>query len=495
MITPLLHITLPDDDGEDRHFAPILLALQAMISVNLWHIRRSLKRAQQGLGNAIAPLYTSGVVYAEDEAGREDWRDVYTVLKRGKGDCLPISTLVLRDDYEAVPIVSLRPGDRIMGNGTWTQVQENAITGEKAILAFALSNGCVLRCSPEHKLFRDVDGRTEEIRASEARPGDDLLTPSELPLPPTEDLDWPEALAGLPSEDRAWLLGVFVADGWTEETGYRSSISGRDGKAKEAQKRRIETLMANISISTRWHERYIAINDRSIAQFFAKCGRLAPNKRLGSLRFASTVNVQAALEGLAADAGRAETGNPDSSLIYSTTSSMLALQLRVLHRMLGHSVSIRRIDNHGGLGENPIYRVIPRMKTRVGYAERREKKFARIRAIADGGVELCADIMTDSGKFWLPESDVLVHNCDNLVAWRVAELQAAGIAAEPVIKWQCIPRDVAIGLGYPANIIPPSGIHMVHCAVRHPPDRDNPEGRIEDPSKILGMGGNFTNGV
>lgn len=86
-INPLLHITLPDDDGEDRHFAPIVLALEAMITVNLWQIKRSIKRAQQGMGNPIAPLYMSGVRYKEDDPGREDWRDCLAVLKRGFGDC------------------------------------------------------------------------------------------------------------------------------------------------------------------------------------------------------------------------------------------------------------------------------------------------------------------------------------------------------------------------------------------------------------------------
>ncbi len=87
MLTPLLHITLPEGDGDDRHVAPILLALQAMIAVNTWHIKRALKRAQKGEGVPIPPLYASGVFYEEDPPGREDWRDCYTVLQRGKGDC------------------------------------------------------------------------------------------------------------------------------------------------------------------------------------------------------------------------------------------------------------------------------------------------------------------------------------------------------------------------------------------------------------------------
>jgi len=71
MITPLLHITLPENSDEDvhdeeRHFAPIILALQAMIAVNEWHIRRGLKRAEKGLGAPVPPLYASGVRYKED---------------------------------------------------------------------------------------------------------------------------------------------------------------------------------------------------------------------------------------------------------------------------------------------------------------------------------------------------------------------------------------------------------------------------------------------
>jgi len=435
-LTPLLHITLPEDDGDenfsagDRHVAPIVLALEAMIAVNLWHIRRALRRAEKGLGAPIPPLYLSGVYYKEDEPGHEDWRDVYTVLERGCGDCLPLSTLVLRDDYQTVAFAHLRPGDRILGDGAWTTVQEAVVTGEKEILALGLSNGCTLRCSSEHRVFRDVDGRVEEIRASEVRIGDDLVQGSSVP--------------------------------------------------RVAQD--------------------IAINDRLIADFFAKCGHTAPEKHLASLRFASDESVRVVIEGLAADAGRAETGNSESSLVYSTTSRQLALQLRILHRMLGISVSIRRVDDHGGLGENPIYRVIPRVKTREGYAERRDKKFARVRSIAAAGVELCGDITTDSGRFWLPESDVLVHNCDNLVAWRTSELIAAGAPAEPVVKYQMIPRDVVIKLGIlPAHMVPAEGVLMVHCAVRTArPTKFSQwteDGWIEDPSKLLGMGANFSNRV
>lgn len=503
MLTPKVHLTLPenfdeDDRDEDRHFAPIIPLLDGLIKVNEWHIRRALRRAQKGLGYPIPPLYASGVRYKEDPPGQENWKDCLAVLADGHGDCLPLSTLVLRADHEMVPLYALRPGDRIAGDGAWTQVQEVMSTGEKQILAFRLSNGCTLRCSPEHRVFRDVEGTIEEIHARDVRIGDDLVTPQSIPMANEEVLDWPEPLLKLSELDRAWLLGVFVADGWTEAC--RASISGRDGKPKEEQKRRVEALMQGVGIPTRWHEKYIAINDRSVADFFAKCGHHAPEKHLHSMRFASEMSVRAALEGLEADASFETREGKTPGLVYGTTSPRLVLQLRALYRMLGVSVSVRRVDDHGGFGENPIYRVTPRLRTREGYAERREKKFARVRSIADGGTELCGDITTDSGKFWLPESDVLVHNCDRLVAWRAAELRVAGYPADPVIKWRTVPKDVMIGLGYPPNMVPEQGIQMVHVCVGLPgwqqyaqQYEDNP--LVEDPSKRLGMGGEYTSGV
>lgn len=80
-------------------------------------------------------------------------------------------------------------------------------------------------------------------------------------------------------------------------------------------------------------------------------------------------------------------------------------------------------------------------------------------------------------------------DCDRLVAWRVAELRVAGINAEPVLKWQKVPRWMMIQSGHPPDQVPEEGIDMVHCLVRFP------DGRVEDTSKLLGMGGEFTSAI
>ena len=216
------------------------------------------------------------------KTGKVEAIDLYqkpwVTLEYGGGDCLPLETLVLRDDFEMVSIAELTPGDRIMADGVWTTVQDRWFTGEKPVLALDLSNGCTLRCTPEHRIFRNVASRMEEIRAEEARVGDDLVT-----------------------------VEQFAGPSPVEASG---------------------TILTE----------------------------------------AATV--------------------PDAAS---------ALQLRVLNRLFGRGVRIEHTDGVWGVAPQP------------------DQQFARVRAIRDGGLALCGDLTTDRGKFWLPESDTIVHNCDDHV--------------------------------------------------------------------------------
>lgn len=84
MMTPLVHVTLPDlaDNSVESHFAPLVFMLEGLIKLNEWHIERSFKKFQAGLGIPIPPLYTTGVYYQEDKPGEENWRDVHAILER-----------------------------------------------------------------------------------------------------------------------------------------------------------------------------------------------------------------------------------------------------------------------------------------------------------------------------------------------------------------------------------------------------------------------------
>jgi hypothetical protein len=91
----------------------------------------------------------------------------------------------------------------------------------------------------------------------------------------------------------------------------------------------------------------------------------------------------------------------------------------------------------------------------------------RVKAIEPSAARECVDITTSTGMFWLPESDVITHNCDNVASWRAAELRELGVNAKPYITWRQRP----------------DGGYTYHVVTRYP------DGTIEDPSLLLGMGG------
>jgi hypothetical protein len=118
MITPKVHLTLPehfdeDDRDEMRHFAPIIPLLEGLIKVNEWHLRRSYRRAQKGLDLPLPPLYASGVRYKEDPPGDENWKDIPAVLADGHGDCdrlvaWRVAELRTNGYPETVPLIKWR---------------------------------------------------------------------------------------------------------------------------------------------------------------------------------------------------------------------------------------------------------------------------------------------------------------------------------------------------------------------------------------------------
>jgi hypothetical protein len=486
----------------------MVFLMEALVRVNQTHLQEFEALQKRGLVKSTYPsVYRSGLHY-ETEKGTEIWPDIPSLIEgtMGQGlypgpwgDCLPVTTLVLLDDYTVKPIGNLVPGDRIMGDGEFTTVTEHAITGEKPILAFDLNNGATLRCSPEHRLFLR-DG--EERRADDIKPGDLLRTPT-VPFPTSSILN-PSTLS---PEDFAWLLGVYVADGWCEiPRSPRFAISGKDGFKKEEQKRRVQSLMEKIGVNTRWHERYIAVNDRPLAEYMATCGGHAPDKHLPSLCF-SKEQIVPLIEGLAADTSTASSG----TITHGTTSEILALQLRVLYRMLGQSTHIKRWDDHGGLGTHPMYRITVRQADDPAHPNSRRNS-ARVVGVREEEPELCCDITTDTGRFYLPESDTIVHNCEDLACYRAAELrelpfhyerpskirkgktecadprfpqEPSAVAADQARKtwpgWKMVKGGI-LAMPFAKWRRGPEGQYHYHALLL------TPEGRLEDPSLVLGMG-------
>lgn len=132
------------------------------------------------------------------------------------------------------------------------------------------------------------------------------------------------------------------------------------------------------------------------------------------------------------------------------------------------------LDNGRTLRCSPEHRLFLRDDTEVRAKDikvddhlKSPESSAKVRGIRASEQEMCGDITTDTGRFYLPESDVIVHNCEDLACWRAAELTVrGGVKATPTFRFK--PR---------AN-----GSMLYHIVVLLP------DGSIEDPSKKLGMG-------
>lgn len=95
-------------------------------------------------------------------------------------------------------------------------------------------------------------------------------------------------------------------------------------------------------------------------------------------------------------------------------------------------------------------------------------------------IRSCWDIQTSDHRVYLPEHDVTVSNCDQLVGWRVAELRVRGSPYYPN--------------GEPAKLKlirfdRPGKALLYHVIVERAPTPQYPHGWIEDPSRRLGMKG------
>jgi len=390
--------------------------------------------------SALLLRWVQGLYYV-NEPGERLQDPLYTV-QVGYGDCLPEDTLLLRDDYEFVPISEIKPGDRIWGRDRWSRVQKAWETGEKRITRVHLSNGETLKASENHKLFawscplhgtacpdwterrgncRHRDKTVVEVRVSDVHPGMRLLRPERI-----------EAGSTSMDPDCAWVEGLFLADGWFQHTyhqkngterAYDFAIAGKDGHPKEAQKLRVRALCDGWGIPTTMTDRWVVVRDSGWASdLLSVCGHGAAEKRARTLDLDAPA-VAALCEGIGADSGYTASG----SQVFGTVSDTLSLQMRVLWHMQGRACSRNTVEAHGGVGHRPIHRMTP-------YKDRLNAPHTLTVRSIDRECEtaVCWDVTTDDHYVYLPESDVVVHNCDDL------SMLLAALAESLRIPWRYV---------------------------------------------------------
>jgi len=352
-------------------------------------------------------------------------------LEMGIGDCFPSGTLLLRDDFTFVPVEKIKVGEKIWGYDKWSTVTATACKGLLPLDAVKFNNGNWVRLTPDHKIYiseceehpysPDVEPckcaaysrtKTTRIKVSELRENLTLLSPKRIAFG-TEDGD----------PDVSYIDGLYLSDGWCSHIykghPYDFQISGQDGCPKEDQKYEVEDICERLGIETRWHRKYISVKDREWASRLHMMGGRAPEKHALTINLGEA-QAAALLRGIMADSG----ANATTGRTYTSTSKMLTLQTRILHKMFGINCGWSYIENHGGLGSHPIYRLNAREP------KTKDPKPLKVKEIERNvGEEIVYDISTDDHYVYLPEADVTVSNCDDMCGVVLALLRFQGYHA------------------------------------------------------------------
>jgi hypothetical protein len=394
---------------------------------------------------ALLDFVRKNVAYAPDALGTEQIQSAaITLCVEGApvcipvGDCFPEGTLLLRRDGQLVPIEEICVGDEIWGDKKWSRVEGKAFKGKLKVDAIEMNNGSTMYLTPDHKVYvgRCKHGKSvecpschagarvetfERIRVGDLQEGETLLQP--------ERVAFNEHGGDLPDQlDRLYVEGLAISEGWVD--GNRFCISGQDGKRKEALKHEVKTICDRLGVPTTVHRKYIRINDPEWATRVASFGHLARNKHFEALNLTEP-EAAAVLRGIMSDSTANTHGKGRT---FSTTSRMLMVQVRVLHRMLGRSTSVKMLmpEQHRGMGKHPLWRVGVRVKSDEHALSRNEKTLA-VRSIERAVKKVpCWDIQTDDHKVYLPEHDVTVSNCDDVSVALGTLLAALGMEVRVV---------------------------------------------------------------
>jgi len=344
-------------------------------------------------------------------------------------DCFPEGTLLLRKDGQLVPIERIEVGDLIWGHNKWTRIEKKLFKGKLKVDAIEMNNGSTMYLTPDHKLYvgrckhdKSIDCAScprpvqrsetfQRIHVSDLQEGETLLQPERIEFGSTSE-----------DPDRMYIEGLVLSEGWVRENGREFSISGQDGKRKEALKHEVKAICDRLGIETRWHRKYITVKDPEWSMKLRRLGERARFKHAASLDLNEST-AAALLRGLMSDS-TADTGGHGRT--YSTTSYKMMVQVRVLQRMFGKRTGVKMLtpEQHQGFGKHPLWR--------VGVNAHQEttnvSKTLAVRAIERAVKKVsCWDITTEDHYVYMPEHDVTVSNCDGHVTCVATLCAASGL--------------------------------------------------------------------
>ncbi len=445
--------------------------------------------------------------------GCEVFRDIPMILKKREVDCFPLSQRVIVRScstgmYELLTLGELRHVyphyEALSYNFSKCRYEFQPITGfhdggVKPVSRARLSNGTDLVATNDHR-FWTLDGPRHNLHLNERTMGEYVQTyidhkKGRISKSARTEHSRILQAAKIPSLDavkvsqsQAYLAGMYAAEGY-----HNGKHATRIAQYKPSVRAKIEASLHEEGVAYAYggsegktpgsgkEYRLHGGAANPIVAMMRGQGRDSFSKRLPQFILSSDeATIARAMEGHGdGDAWRPGTETskyerPNISAIYATSSDELMEQLRLGALILGRPTYAYQYEDHGGSGSSPIWR-LHEYNDKASKLHSREAlladdlpgvRYATVRNAVPAGEEHVACIEVDGNHNFILADGTIVHNCDNLACFRVAELRCGGIEAVPYIIW----RETGRGTTY-------------HALLRWP------DGSSEDPSLILGMGG------
>jgi hypothetical protein len=453
--------------------------------------------------------------------GGEHFREIPRIIENGGGDCFPLAQkIIVRSRstgmYELLALGELRhvyqAYEALSYNFTTCKYEFKQIIGfvdkgVKKVSRARLSNGTDLVATDDHKFWtlngsrqvapypdsfalgvRTMGEYVEHYadfkkgRLSKGQRGvrARIIQASRIPALNTVR----------PSQAEAYLAGIYAAEGNFD--GKHTCIAQHKPHVRE----KIEASLAETGTSFRYREggnngkttpgsgAYYALHggaDSSLVAMMRGQGANSFDKRLPrEFLSGDEQTVSVLLEGHGdGDAWRPANGafkRPGVEAIYATSSDELMEQLRLGTLILGRPHYAYQYENHMGSGTKPIWRLheynehASKLQARAALLDEDLPglKYGTVRKAEPFGTAHVGCIEVEGNHNFFLADGTLASNCDNVASWRAAELnERLGIPARPYITWR---KRADGGTTY-------------HVIVLWP------DGSSEDPSLLLGMGG------
>jgi len=224
----------------------------------------------------------------------------------------------------------------------------------------------------------------------------------------TEDKEWF-------TKDHAYIFGHFCAEGWTEES-RRASTSGHSINDEIAE------IYDKLGIDYRLGQNGTGVPTLEILdeQFRNLCLETKENSFNINvpewLLFLPEEKIEAFVDGYFLGDGHIKHSTEDNSFpVFSTSSQQFAEDLGFMLNRLGRPTYQYKQLNHGGVGDEPIYRVHTNPNSH--FAKEREHENmgeASIKEIRDAGTKQVYDFEVKDTHTFFFKNGILTHNCDDL---------------------------------------------------------------------------------